>query len=84
MTTFTVTLKDESALIKAAQIAKLQNTSVDELIGGFLVSLTDESHSNETGVSRSRAVEELRSSFQSMSRPLGGKGYSSRDELYER
>jgi len=84
MTTFTVTLKDESALHKATQIAKLQNTSLEELISGFLVSLTDDSSANGAIPNRSRAVSELQSSFQSLSRALGGKGYSSRDELYER
>lgn len=83
MTSFTVTLKDESTLKKAARIAELKNTSVDDLIAGFLVSLS----ADEAGAAsddRSCLVDELQGSFKTLSRPLGGKGYVSRDELYER
>jgi len=84
MKTLTVTLKDEGAFLRAAQIAKQQNTSVEELISGILVSLTDDSAANGVAANRSHALSDLQSSFKTLSRPLGGKGYSSRDELYER
>lgn len=83
MTSFTVTLKDENTLKKAAQIAALKNTSVDDLIAGFLVSLSAEDVEAASS-DRSRLVDKLQDSFRSMSRSLGGKGYVSRDELYER
>lgn len=83
MTSFTVTLKDESTLKKAAKIAELKNTSVDDLIAGFLVSLSAGDAEGTLG-DRSRLVDELQGSFKTLSRPLGGKGYVSRDELYER
>lgn len=83
MTSFTVTLKDESTLMKAAKIAELKNTSVDDLIAGFLVSLSA-GEAGATSSDRSRLVDELQGSFKSMSRSVGGKGYVSRDELYER
>ena len=85
MTSLTIELQDDSLLEKAARVARAQKTSVDAMIGGFLASLTDTSTSEESEVARRRRlVEELEESFRTLSRPMGGKGYVNRDELYER
>jgi hypothetical protein len=85
MTSLTIQLQDDSLLEKAARVARAQKTSVDAMIGGFLASLTDTSASEESEMEiRRKLVEELEQSFRDYSRPWGGRGYTNRDELYER
>jgi hypothetical protein len=85
MTSLTIQLQDDSLLEKAARVARAQKTSVDAMIGGFNASLTDTSTSEESEVARrQKRVEELEQTFRDYSRPWGGKGYTNRDELYER
>jgi len=85
MTSLTIQLQDDSLLEKAARVARAQKTSVDAMIGGFLASLTDTSVSEESEQQRrQKLVEELEQTFRDLSRPMGGKGYVNRDELYER
>jgi hypothetical protein len=85
MTSLTIQLQDDSLLEKAARVARAQKTSVDAMIGGFLASLTDTITSEESDVARrQKLVEELEQTFRDYSRPWGGKGYTNRDELYER
>lgn len=85
MTSLTIQLQDDSLVEKAARVARAQKTSVDAMIGGFLASLTDTSGAEDNEqAKRQKLVEELEESFRLLSRPMGGKGYVNRDELYER
>lgn len=78
MTTLTIQINDQAA--KAAQqMALRRQTTVDAIVQELLDQL-----SCEEFASRQSAVESLQSSFQQVSRPLGGKSWNQRDELYER
>lgn len=78
MTTLTVQINDQSARI-ARQVAARRQTTVDSLVQELLDRLSEEELA-----SRQNGVEALEQSFQQVSRPLGGKLWQQRDELYER
>ncbi len=78
MTTLTVQINDRTAQT-ARQVAKQRQTTVDAIVQELLDRLN-----YEESASRQNAVETLEQSFQQVSRPLGGKQWTQRDELYER
>ena len=78
MTTLTVQINDQAART-ARQVAVRRQTTVDAIVQELLDRLSD-----EESASRQNAVEALEQSFQKVSRPLGGKLWKQRDELYER
>ena len=49
----------------------------------FVTSLTG-SGADDARDTHDEAASQLTRTFQTLSRPLGGKGYTTRDELYER
>jgi hypothetical protein len=83
MTTLTLTL-DDAAAAKARQVAQRRNSSLEDMLKGFVVSLGQDDATDSRLAQRESAVQRLMGSFRELSRPLGGKGYTSRDELYER
>jgi hypothetical protein len=83
MTTLTLTL-DDAAALKAQQVAQRRHTSLEDMVRGYVMSLSNEEMEDEISSQRESAWRKLAATFRDLSRPLGGKGYSSRDELYER
>jgi hypothetical protein len=83
MTTLTLTL-DDAAAAKARQAARRRQSSLEDLLQRFVVKLGDEATAEAASGQRESAAQKLIASFRELSRPLGGKGYASRDELYER
>ena len=82
MTTLTLTLDDQAAR-KARQAARRRQATLEDLVRQFVEKLgRSESDANATpGEAAALHMEAL---FRQLSRPLGGKGYTTRDELYER
>ncbi len=78
MTTLTLSI-DEHAANTAQRIARQRQTTVDAIVQELLDQLGREEFDE-----RHRAVEELERSFHTVSRPLGGKLWKHRDELYDR
>lgn len=83
MTTLTLTL-DDAAAAKARQAAQRRQSSLEELLHRFVLNLGNEVTAGAPSGQRESAAAKLIASFRELSRPLGGKGYTSRDELYER
>src|SRR4051812_29889286 len=82
MTTLSFTL-DDVAAARVQTAARRRHTTVETLFVKFVGSLT--SHDVEdVGDTNDEAAAQLAHTFQALSRPLGGKGYTTRDELYER
>ena len=77
METLTITL-DDSAADRVRTVARKHSTTVEFLFTSFVASLS----TPDTGDNDAEKV--LASTFQNLSRPLGGKCYTNRDELYER
>jgi len=76
----TLTLVIESQLAtRARQIASQRNTTVDSLVTEFLSGLTSNAE-----VSRQEAANRLVATIEELSRPMGGKSWSNRDELHDR
>ena len=78
MTTLTLTLDDEAAAA-AQRIAEQTHTTVESLCGEYLKTLAA-----KTQADRDRAADELMETIRRLSRPMGGKGWTNRDELYDR
>ncbi len=78
MTQLTLTL-DESSVEIAQRVAAERNTTLDHLVGEYIEQLATEQSQRGRA-----AVELLEESFRVVSRPLGGKPWGSRDELYDR
>jgi uncharacterized protein DUF6364 len=77
MTQLTLTL-DESSVESAQRVAAERHTTLDHLVGEYFEHLASERSQ------RGRAVVELlEESFRVVSRPLGGKLWTNRDELYD-
>jgi hypothetical protein len=83
MTTLVLTL-DDAAAAKARLAAQRRQSSLEDLVQRFVVNLGQEENGDGAAELRESAAQKLIVSFQQLSRPLGGKGYHSRDELYER
>ena len=82
MTTLTLTL-DDAAARKARRAARRAQASLEDLLCQFVEKLG--SSEPDSAVSQGeQAARNMETLFGKFSRPLGGKGYSSRDELYER
>lgn len=77
MTTISVRIDDHLAE-QARQIAADRNTTLDELVQKYLKQLTSAAPASSTSADR------LLQTFRDLSRPLGGKPYQQRDELYDR
>jgi DNA anti-recombination protein RmuC len=78
MTTLTLSIDEQSART-AQRIAQQRQTTVDAIVQELLDQL-----GREDSDVRHRSVEELERSFHEVSRPLGGKPWKQRDELYDR
>jgi hypothetical protein len=83
VTTLTLTVDDEDAL-RARQIAQRRHTSLEEMLQSFVANLGRDENGELALAQRQSAAQKLLATFQDLSRPLGGKGYATRDELYER
>jgi hypothetical protein len=82
MTTITLTL-DDTAARQAGQVARRRRVSLEDLLRDCISRLAHE-QAVVGSSQREAAVKTLRDSFANYSRPFGGKGYTSRDELYDR
>ncbi len=82
MTTLTLTLDDHDAH-KAHQAARRRQATLEELVRQFVVKL-GRSESDPKAPLGEAAAQNMEMLFRQLSRPLGGKGYTTRDELYER
>ena len=69
---------DEELAERAKRIAARRHTTVDAIVGQCLAQLPD------VGVGRAAATDQLIETLRQLSRPMGGKPWQSRDELYER
>jgi|GEM_PF-4355547 hypothetical protein len=78
METLTLVIANELAA-HARRIAEQRHTTVNLLVTEFLSGLKTP---EET--SRREAAEHLVATIHELSRPMGGKSWSNRDELYER
>lgn len=78
MTTLTLSIDEQSART-AQRIAQQRQTTVDAIVQELLDQLGREDRDV-----RHHSVEELERSFHEVSRPLGGKPWKQRDELYDR
>jgi hypothetical protein len=78
MTTLSLTVDDQLAS-RAKQVASVRNTTLDHLVHQYLEQLTSSDQA-----SRDSAADRLASTICDLSRPLGGKPYTHRDELYDR
>lgn len=78
MTTLTVQV-DSNVAEKALLVAERRQTTLDALVQSFLQELA-----NEDPSPRRQATEYLLNTIEELSRPMGGKPWRERDELYER
>ena len=78
METLTLVIEEQIAT-RARQVAKQRHTTVDSLVTEFLSGLTTDDQT-----CRQEAVIRLVSTIEELSRPMGGKSWSNRDELHER
>jgi hypothetical protein len=78
METLTLVIETQLAT-RARQVAKQRNTTVDSLVTEFLSELTSD---DET--SRQEAANRLVATIAELSRPMGGKSWSNRDERHDR
>jgi antitoxin component of RelBE/YafQ-DinJ toxin-antitoxin module len=78
MTTISVTVDDQLAE-RAQQAAAERNTTLDDLVQQYLKQLA-----SATQGASDVAADRLLQTFRDLSRPLGGKPYQQRDELYDR
>lgn len=77
MTTISVSVDDQLAE-RAQQIAADRNTTLDDLVQQYLTQLTSAAQASDT------VADRLLQTIHDLSRPLGGKPYQQRDELYDR
>ena len=82
MTTLSISL-DDAAANRVQTVARKHHTTVERLFVSFVSSLGGQD-ANEDHAPNDEAAARLARTFQMLSRPLGGKGYVTRDELYER
>jgi len=82
MTTLTLNLDDHAAR-RARQAAQRQQASLEDLVRQFVEKL-GHTEPREDADRREDAARHMEFLFRQLSRPLGGKGYITRDELYER
>ena len=82
MTTLTLTLDDQAAH-KARQAARRRKVTLEDLVRQFVEKL-GRSESDPKAAPGEAAAQHMEALFRQLSRPLGGKGYTTRDELYER
>ena len=78
METLTFVIETQLAA-RARQVAMQRHTTVDSLVVEFLSGLTS---SDET--SQQNAADRLVATIEELSRPMGGKSWSNRDELHDR
>ena len=77
MTTINIRVDDQLAE-QAQRIAADRKTTLDDLVGQYLKQLTAKTSANDA------AADRLLQTFRDLSRPLGGKPYQQRDDLYDR
>jgi hypothetical protein len=78
MTTLKLTVDDQIAS-RAEQVAKERNTTLNQLVSEFLEQLRPTEQAQ-----RNSSADRLATTFRDLSRPLGGKPYQNRDDLYDR
>jgi len=78
MTKLALTI-DDSAAEKARLVAARRKITVDCLVQSLIEGLSVEDEEDSR-----RACEALENSFRLVSKPLGGKPWKDRDELYDR
>jgi hypothetical protein len=78
MTTLNLTVDDQVAS-RAEQVARERNTTLNQLVSEFLEHLTPAEQAKRTS-----SADRLAKTFRDLSRPIGGKPYQNRDELYDR
>ena len=78
METLTLVIETQLAT-RARQVAEQRHTTVDSLVTEFLSGLTSGDES-----SRQAAANRLVATIEELSRPMGGKSWSNRDELHDR
>jgi hypothetical protein len=82
MTTLILMLDDHAAR-RAHQAAQRRQASLEDLVRQFVEKL-GRTESDAGEAQREAAAKQMEVLFRQLSRPLGGKGYITRDELYER
>jgi len=70
---------DEKLAERAIRAAERRNTTVDAMVGQYFAQLP-----NEDGGGTMAATDQLIETLRQLSRPMGGKLWTNRDELYER
>ena len=70
---------DEKLAERAKRVAERQNITVDAMVGQYFAQLPDDFVDGT-----SSAADQLIETLRRLSRPMGGKPWKSRDELYER
>lgn len=70
---------DEKLADRAKRAAERRNITVDAMVGQYFAQLP-----NEDGGGTTAATDQLIETLRQLSRPMGGKPWRSRDELYER
>lgn len=70
---------DEKLAERAKRAAEARNTTIDALVGQYFAQLP-----NEDGGGTTAATDQLIETLRQLSRPMGGKLWMNRDELYER
>ena len=70
---------DEKLVERAKRAAERQNITVDAMVGQYFAQLPDDALEGTTF-----ATDQLIETLRELSRPMGGKPWKNRDELYER
>ncbi len=80
MKTISISLDDGEAE-RLQSVANRRETTVESLFIDFVSRLAAR---EDVGIHGEDAAETLARTFRTLSRPMNGKGYRTRDELYER
>ena len=70
---------DEKLAERAKRAAERQKITVDAMVGQYFAQLP-----NDDRAATKNATDQLIETLRQLSRPMGGKPWSNRDELYER
>jgi len=70
---------DEKLADRAKRAAERRNITVDAMVGQYFAQLPNDDRGGTTA-----ATDQLIETLRQLSRPMGGKLWKSRDELYER
>ena len=70
---------DEKLAERAKRAAERQNITVDAMVGQYFAQLPDDALEGNAST-----TDQLIGTLRQLSRPMGGKPWKNRDELYER